>query len=287
MRAPTTVRAQIAPGLGDRLRAFLARALDPSKAMIEAAAMQRRMKELPFADLDAVTGGGRVLVLAPHPDDESLGCGGLIAEACARGQPPVVAVLTDGSMSHPRSLSHPAPRLKALREEEARAAVGILGVPPNRLCFLGYKDGSAPAAGAGLAEAAARLAGLVREHGIGTILTTWEHDPHCDHAAAHAIARAAGRLSGARVVAYPVWGWLLPARKRLPDRLIQGVRLDVSRHLPTKRRAVAAHASQVSGLIADDPTAFRLNEDVLAFHKRPFEVYLFVDGGFPRGLGAA
>ena len=102
---------------------------------VRAGDVLRCMESLPIADLDAITGGGTALVLAPHPDDESLGCGGLIAEACARGHPPVVAVLTDGTMSHPSSPSHPAPRLKALREAEARAAVESLGLSPDRLHF--------------------------------------------------------------------------------------------------------------------------------------------------------
>ena len=55
------------------------------------------MEELPDADIDTILGGERPLILAPHADDESLGCGGLIAACCERGQPPVVAILTDGA----------------------------------------------------------------------------------------------------------------------------------------------------------------------------------------------
>ncbi|MFC7690277.1 PIG-L deacetylase family protein [Paeniroseomonas aquatica] len=105
------------------------------------------MASLPYADLDSITGGRTTLVLAPHPDDESLGCGGLIAEACARGRPPVVAVLTDGTMSHPNSPSHPAPRLRALREAEAQAAVESLGLGAHRLYFLGLRDSAVPTEG--------------------------------------------------------------------------------------------------------------------------------------------
>ena len=238
-----------------------------------------RMVALPHADLDAITGGRATLVLAPHPDDESLGCGGLIAEACARGRPPVVAVLTDGTMSHPNSPSYPAPRLKALREEEARAAVECLGLGADRLHFLGLRDTAVPGEGAAFQDTVARLVGLIRQHDLGSILVTWEHDPHADHVAAHRIAAAVARMAGVRLIAYPVWGWTLPANRCLPGGPTTGARLDIARHLPAKRRAIAAHASQHSALIADDPQAFRLAPEMLAIHDRPFEVFLFPANG--------
>ena len=89
------------------------------------------LRSLPVADYDAMTGAEPVLVLAPHADDESCGCGGLIAEACARGREIAVTVLTDGTGSHPHSRAYPAPRLRALREAEAREAVAALGLEPE------------------------------------------------------------------------------------------------------------------------------------------------------------
>lgn len=277
-------------GLLRRLRSFRAPPLAgtrPAGPVVRAGDVQRRMAALPYADLDAITGGGTTLLLAPHPDDESLGCGGLIAEACARGRPPVVAVLTDGAMSHPSSRSHPRPRLKALREAETRAAAAILGLPPDRLHFLEFSDGQAPSEGPGLASAAERVARLVRLYGAGSILATWEHDPHWDHAAAHLIAHEAARLTDARVLSYPVWGWTLPAAHLLPDRAVLGARLDIARHLPAKRRAIAAHASQHPGLIADDPDGFFLKPEMLAFHDRGFEVFLVSRGALPANHGEA
>ena len=58
----------------------------------------------------------------------------------------MVAVLTDGTGSHPESRDYPAPRLCALREQEAREAVRILGLAPERACFLGQRDTAAPTA---------------------------------------------------------------------------------------------------------------------------------------------
>jgi len=233
------------------------------------------MASLPFAGLDGIIGNGTALVLAPHPDDESLGCGGLIAEACALGRPPVVAVLTDGTLSHPTSPSFPPPRLKALREAETRAAVAALGLGPEHVHFLGLPDGQAPREGQAMLQAAERVARLARAHEASAILATWEHDPHPDHVAAHVIAREAARLADARLVSYAVWGWTLPPRLRLPVAGVTGARLDIARHLPAKRRAIAAHASQSSALIADDPQGFRLPDTLLAALDRPFEAFIF------------
>ena len=117
-------------------------------------------KNWPFVDLDVVT-GGCALILAPHPDDESLGCGGLIAESCMRDQPPVLVVLTDGTGSHPLSAAYPASRLRALRRAETRKAVACLGLPPRRLIFLDLVDREAPTQGPAFVATIAKLAKLM------------------------------------------------------------------------------------------------------------------------------
>ena len=120
--------------------------------------------------------------------------------------------------------------------------------------------------------------------GFGTIVATIALDPHKDHVATWRIARAAAARAGARLLGYPVWSWrhlypaiapVDPVQLPAPPR---GLRLDVSAHLDAKRRAVAAHRSQTTRLIADDPDGFVLNDAVLAVLLRPFEVYLEDDG---------
>jgi len=221
------------------------------------------------ADLDDVL-PGKFLVLAPHPDDESLGCGGLIAQACRRGRPPVVAILTDGAGSHPRSRAYPRPRLAALRAGEVRAAAACLDLPPEHLVMLGAPDGGAPHSGPAAAALAARLAALAE--GCDAILTSWRHDPHSDHAAAWRIASMAARLTGACLWEYPVWGWTLPPETRLSPTAWTGWRFDIEGCLPAKRRAIAAHRSQHGLVVTDDPEGFTLPPAFLALFDRPFEV---------------
>jgi LmbE family N-acetylglucosaminyl deacetylase len=228
---------------------------------------------LPVADLDTIAGSGRVLILAPHPDDESLGCGGLISELCRLGRPPLVIVLTDGTGSHPSSPSVPASVLRQLREHEAADALHHLGINDRgSLIFLRLRDTAAPHSGPDFDDAVARIAAYAP--GCETICAPWGHDPHCDHEAADLMARAVAERTGLRHLAYPVWGWTLPPETPLPDNEVRGWRLDIEAALPAKRAAIAAHRSQHGGLIDDDPGGFSLPPDLLHIFERPYEVFL-------------
>lgn len=244
------------------------------RPMVPAVQVLRAFESLPLAGLDWVARGAPVMVLAPHPDDESLGCGGLIAEACLRRLDIHVVVVTDGSASHPRSLEFPPARLRSVREDETRRAALALGLPAERVSFLGVRDSHAPLHGRALAAVASRIAGLARERGVQTLCATWPHDPHRDHLATHRMARVAAAALGIRHLSYPVWGWTLGPRSWLPRTPVLGARLDVSAHLAAKRDAIACHATQHAGLIRDDPTGFNLQPEFLGIFDRSFEVFV-------------
>lgn len=242
--------------------------------MIRAGDVKRAMAAFPLAPLDAVTAGRPVLILAPHADDESLGCGGLIASSVAEGVLPMVLILTDGSQSHPRSPSFPPARLIAAREQEAHDAVAALGLPAHCLQFLHLSDAAAPTSGPAFDLAVQAILDAAADAGAETILAPWKHDPHCDHEAAHLMATAAAYKLGAKRWAYPVWGWTLPDEHMLPEPLPTGVRVDVSHAMPQKQRAIASHATQYTNLINDDPTGFRLPPGLLSVFDRPYETFI-------------
>ena len=218
---------------------------------------------------------GRTVVIAPHPDDESLGCGGLLALQADAGLAPRVVVVTDGSRSH-ASEAYPPQRLAALREEEARDAVAALGLDRDAITFLRHPDCDVPGPGAGPFDtAAAALADALGD--AETVLVPWRRDPHCDHEAAWALARAAvGRLRPpVRWVEYAVWAWEHAGTDRAPRAgEVRPWRLDIADVLDRKRAAVAAHVSQTTRLIDDDPHGFVLEGRVLAHFDRPWELYL-------------
>jgi LmbE family N-acetylglucosaminyl deacetylase len=235
----------------------------------------RAWRELPEGSLNDIIGGGTCLILAPHPDDESLGCGGLIAACVAAGRSPLVAILTDGAGSHSNSRAFPPARLRARRAQEARDAVGVLGLREDRLVFLDQPDAAAPVDGPGFEGVVATLLALIgKEPDCSAIVVPWRYDPHCDHEAAALLGAAVVSVTGVKHVAYPVWGWTLAADAVIPETVIDGFRLDISRFLAAKRVAIQAHESQYGDLITDDPDGFRLPAGLLSVFEVPFETFV-------------
>ena len=239
--------------------------------MTSAGALFEAAASWPLAAVDAITKGA-ALILAPHPDDESLGCGGLIAESCARGQPPLLVVLTDGAGSHPHSRAYPPQRLRDMREAETIGAATCLGLDAARIVFLRLPDTAAPTDGPGFESAVTTVAQHIRTAGCRAVVASWRHDPHCDHEAAAMIAAAAARQAGVPHWSYAVWGRTLP-----PDTPVApstGVRLDVTRWQAAKRQAIRCHRSQWAGLITDDPSGFQMQPDFMALFDTPFEHFM-------------
>jgi len=81
-----------------------------------------------------------VLVVAPHPDDEVIGCGGLIARLSAEGHTPHIIVMTGGEGSH-RGCCNVSPfAIISARRELTRNALQILGVPSENIHELDFPD---------------------------------------------------------------------------------------------------------------------------------------------------
>ena len=171
-----------------------------------------------------VPGRGTLLVFAPHPDDESLGAGGVLALSSKA----VVAFATDGEAGAPCALR--GRRLAALRRREARAACRVLGAEGE---FWGLHDGGLKGEGGLALRAAASLEKWMPR----VVLAPDARDPHPDHRAlARAVASAVSALPARRrprVLAYEVTGSVRP-----------DLAADVSRAMSRKLRALACHRTQ-------------------------------------------
>lgn len=193
-------------------------------------------------------GDGPLLVIAPHPDDESLGCAGLIHRSRLGNRPVACLFLTDGSASHP---GHPrlAPEsLAARRRVEALSAASLLGVPPEDVEFLGLPDGTLDALPPAARNAAlVAISRCIDRRRPATILVTGRRDGSSEHEAAFRLLRETlpGRHPVPRVLEYPVWTCYSP---RLFARFLFSpghvYRLALPGLGEIKASALAAHASQ-------------------------------------------
>lgn len=217
--------------------------------------------ELSELDLSAA---GSPIVVAPHPDDEVLGLGGLL---CRLGRGEVIAV-TDGEASHPRSQVYGPAALAHVRRRETTEALARLGLPHAAVHHLGHPDG-------GIDED--RLtAELERRLSPGRwCLATWREDGHPDHEAVGRAASRACESTGARLLEYPVWmwHWARPGDPRVPWHRMRAVNLNAD-HLASKAAAIAAFRSQIQPIGPDPADAAILPPHIVARFTRPYEVVL-------------
>ena len=248
-----------------------------SCCMIRAGDYLRLARGLPTLRLEELTRGRGLVVVAPHADDESLGCGGLIAAACAQGATVRIVLLSDGTGSHPNSRRYPAERLRALREAE------LVTVPhPSWVClnepstFFACPTGRCRAPGPNSTACC---------HQRASRCTGGRCRQRVRDLAARPALRPSGCLrdrtrsrrsasQGARLYAYPVWGWTLADDTLLDEPEPIGGQLDIGPYLARKRRAIQAHRSQMTGLIDDDPLGFQLPPAFLAQFDHPREIFL-------------
>jgi LmbE family N-acetylglucosaminyl deacetylase len=233
---------------------------------------------LPLRAATTARAFGPTLIVAPHQDDESLGCGGLIALLRSYSLPVTVLFVSDGTGSHPQSRAFPADRLRDTREAEAREALQILGVAPDAAAFLRFRDTAVPMEDtADFAAAAERVRQVIDKDRPATIVLPWRRDPHCDHRAAWQLIRAAlaRQQNQPRLLEYPIWVWELAGAGDLPFAgEVEGWRLDITAVLEQKQQAIAAHRSQLGQVIDDDPNGFCLLPHVLQHFTHPWEIYL-------------
>jgi LmbE family N-acetylglucosaminyl deacetylase len=178
-----------------------------------AAALRRRLAQRAAPWPAAV---GSAMVIAPHPDDETFGCGGLIAQRRAAGHAVHIVFLTDGEQSLRAHTDILPATVAASRRAHATAAAGKLGVATAALTFLGLPDGALPRAGAaGFDAAVSAVAEAIHAADATEVFTTHPDEGWRDHtAAAEIAAAAAGRR---RLYHYCVWLWHNVGYRQFPD----------------------------------------------------------------------
>lgn len=181
------------------------------------------------------------LVVAPHPDSETLLAGGLIAAQRARGVEVQVLAVTDGEDAYETADRQD---LAARRRSEQVAALAELGVDADAISRLGVPDGAAADHGAEIADAIAAF------EDVGLVVAPWTGDHHCDHEAVGAAAREAVARTGGALIFGLFWTWHRRTPGDLDHERILALELDedVRRR---RRRAIECHQSQFA---PDDDT---------------------------------
>jgi LmbE family N-acetylglucosaminyl deacetylase len=217
-----------------------------------------------------------LVVIAPHPDDETLGCGGLLARASDLGLAPRVMFLTDGAASHRGSAQWPPGRLAAARAVEALDALRDLGLGEDQVLFLAWPDGQPKTAQSDAYEVSVTQAlAFIGPRDIRSLWAPWRREAHCDHQAAYAMAMDLRRRLGAapRLMQYLVWGW--SSDQLTTDHGASAIwALPCQDAVPRRRSALQRHRTQHAGLILDAQEAFTIPPDLAALVERPLEIFL-------------
>jgi LmbE family N-acetylglucosaminyl deacetylase len=206
----------------------------------------------------------RAVVVAPHPDDEVLGVGGLIALLAEVGVAVTVVSVTDGEASPPGGSVGPEV-LAALRVAETAIAVAVLGVTAP-VEHLHLPDGGRTA----LLEP---LLSALSVDPAAWLIGPWSGDGHPDHEAVGWACEQIAARDGARLLSYPVWAWHWARPPALDLPWSRAHRLDLPAEVQAlKEQAISAFVSQTQPLGRRPEDAPVLPQHVLARFRRPYEV---------------
>jgi LmbE family N-acetylglucosaminyl deacetylase len=207
------------------------------------------------------------VIVAPHPDDEVLGIGGVLMQLAQHSREILIVAVSDGDASHPGSLHWPAPMLARQRAQETEMALARLGVTGASIIRAGLQDGA-------LGKAEQKLCELLSQY-VGpddVVFSTWRQDGHPDHeAVGRASARAAANAQAAHVE-FPVWmwHWAVPGDACVPWQ--RAWRVDVPADaMACKKQAMAAYVSQIEPDASTGRPAI-VPPEVQAYFHRSFEM---------------
>ncbi|MEU1973503.1 bifunctional PIG-L family deacetylase/class I SAM-dependent methyltransferase [Microbacterium sp. NPDC019599] len=223
-----------------------------------------------------------LIVVAAHPDDETLGAAGLIRRVRRAGGRVRVVVATDGEGSHPDSPSHSPARLAKRRRSEARRAVDALA-DGIEVQFLGLPDGALSEHSEELAESITGILDSGRPPGDPArvvVVAPWSGDGHRDHRVTAEVVHGVCAGRGIPHLGYPIWLWHWGTPADLPWDRTRALTLRRD-EVRAKRRAISEHTSQIAPLSSAPGDEVMLHPGMREHFERSTE--LFVDESAPEG----
>jgi LmbE family N-acetylglucosaminyl deacetylase len=180
-------------------------------------------REFPNLSLDECPG---LLLVSPHPDDETLGFGATVAMLRVRGVPVQLVSVTDGGGAYPGISPLERRWLERDRRTELRRAAELLGLAEP--IHLGWPDGEIAVREQELTDVLVEMLGATGEP--PWCASTWSGDGHPDHEAAGRAAVRAAQRAGTAALEYPIWmwHWAVPDDPDVPWHRARRVQLDRS-----------------------------------------------------------
>ena len=219
---------------------------------------------------------GNVVIVAPHPDDETFACGGLIAHKKTKNARVSVVFLTDGEAAH-RGCCNTEPEKIALARQRLAVESGkILGVKAEDMFWLGLPDGKIPQKhNLNFKSSVEKLAKLIEEIKPQEIFAPHHLDCWPDHEAANELVRAALKkyVHPYKLYHYPVWMWHNLRFRDFPKLLSSKVcRLNIRSVMDKKSDAIQYYLSECVP-ICGKPYCGNLPEGFVDHFNYPYEIY--------------
>ena len=232
----------------------------PEGSLLTAAA------KAPKIDIETIAPEGTVLIVNPHPDDETFGCGLAMAAAAMKGRTIAIVLLTDGEGSHPSAKTIAPNELAELRSSEFARALKIL-VPSRRVDVLRLHlpDGKSRYEASLLKE----VLPFARSHGASVIWSTWRDDPHCDHETAAALGCTLAKDLTIPYWSFAVWGRF--GERSVPSDVHT---FEAPNLVLRKREAIAVYRSQIDPHTIDDPNGFAMPPALIAHFAEHPEIFV-------------
>ena len=192
------------------------------------------------------------MVFSPHQDDETFGCGGMIAYKRKQGIKVRVIFLTDGRGSHGLD-PNIQNQIIQIRQQESLKALEILGVEPSEIYFLDKQDGSLSNLNiTDKKQIITQIIKLLKDYQPGEVYVPHFKDCHRDHEATYLFVKEAIDQSDIKVklLQYPIWlFWRAPLFILLKLRdITPAYKLSITSVQSQKQKAIAAYSSQISTL---------------------------------------
>ncbi len=182
-------------------------------------------------------------MVAPHPDDETLGCAATIMRKIDSGAGVSLVVVSGGGGWPPERSSA---ENVTVRAAELAAACEVLGLPHDEVTSLDLPDGHLAESEEGIADA---LADALRAGCYEELLVTSPTDPHSDHAAVGRAAASVVAGTGTRLLTYPIWQWERPRPwLRLALASSRPQLISTSGYVDRKLATIACYPSQLADM---------------------------------------